>query len=237
MTGFTQDYFIPFLLLLGGSAGQVGVLNAMQNIVASILQLNSADFVDKFGSRKKVMVTFVFCQAVMLLPLFLLAWYAKIQMSVYIVFVTLFVAFGAIATPAWSSIMADLVAHDKRGEYFGWRSKMLGFTLVAANACRGWILSVLKRTNAFYGFAIIFLRGLCFPADLAEILDPDVRTNDHYEKNIFYSASVRCQIPAEQFCQVRSSGLGMNFSVYLAAPFMPVFMLRDLHYSYISIRQ
>ncbi|MBU0877996.1 MAG: hypothetical protein KKD55_00105 [Candidatus Omnitrophica bacterium] len=46
MTAFTQEYFTPFLLLLGGTVRHVGLLNALPNLMASLAQLKSADIVE-----------------------------------------------------------------------------------------------------------------------------------------------------------------------------------------------
>src|SRR5262245_18139215 len=73
MMGFTQDYFTPFLLLLGGTAKSVGVLSALPNFVAALVQLNSAEFTEKIKSRRKVLKVFILIHALMLLPM---AWLA-----------------------------------------------------------------------------------------------------------------------------------------------------------------
>ena len=69
MTGFTQDYFTPFLLLLGGTSRDVGILSSLPNFCAALIQLKSADLTEKTGSRKTIINIFVFLQALMLIPM------------------------------------------------------------------------------------------------------------------------------------------------------------------------
>ena len=41
MIGFTQEYFIPFLLVLGGTAQHTGFLNGFSNFFSAFFQLIS----------------------------------------------------------------------------------------------------------------------------------------------------------------------------------------------------
>lgn len=59
MIGFTQEYFTPFLLLLGATARHIGMLSALPNFFASLIQIKSADLSERLKSRKKVIITFV----------------------------------------------------------------------------------------------------------------------------------------------------------------------------------
>ena len=69
MTGFTQEYLTPFLLILGATAKHVGMLSALPNLFASLIQFKSADITEKLRSRKKIINIFVLFQAFMLLPM------------------------------------------------------------------------------------------------------------------------------------------------------------------------
>ena len=58
MIGFTQDFFTPFLLLLGGGAGLVGLLSSIPNLISAFLQFKTADLSETIGSRNKFITTF-----------------------------------------------------------------------------------------------------------------------------------------------------------------------------------
>lgn len=64
--GFTQEYFTPFLLLLGATSRHIAMLNALPNLFASLIQFKIQDFVESVKSRRKVINSFIFLQAVLL---------------------------------------------------------------------------------------------------------------------------------------------------------------------------
>ena len=41
MTGFTQDYLVPFLLLLGAGARHIGIMSSIPNFFSAMVQLVS----------------------------------------------------------------------------------------------------------------------------------------------------------------------------------------------------
>jgi len=234
MMGFTQDYFIPFLLLVGGTTFHVGILNSIPNLAAALIQLPSADVTVKTGSRTKIINTFVFFQAVMLVPMAILALKGGTTPFAFIILVTLFAAIGAFAMPPWGSLMSDLVPEKQRGEYFGWRNRILGFIMVAMGFVAGFILHTMENINIYHGFAIIFLFAFIFRIMswyfLTRMHEPPL---EHKKEDQFTLIMFLRRIKESNFAKfVLFVGL-LNFTVNIASPFFAVFMLRDLHFSYL----
>ncbi len=234
MSGFTLDYFAPFLLLLGGSVSQVGILNALPNFFASLTQLKSADLVEKLKSRKKVINTFVLVQALVLVPMAFVALRCMAQPAAFILLVVVFTTCGAFATPAWGSLMSDLVPENKRGEYFGWRNRALGFILVGATFAAGFILHLLEKLNAFYGFAIIFACAFVFRVVSWYFLSRMHEPSLHFHRDYYFSLyDFLVRIKESNFAKFVIFVSLMSFSVNLASPFFAVLMLRDFGFSYL----
>lgn len=235
MVGFTQDYFTPFLLLLGATVRHVGILGALPNLASALLQVKSADLTERLGSRKKTITTFVFLQAVMLLPMVAIALRSGCTPAVFIAMVTLFTAFGAFALPPWGSLMSDLVSEEKRGEYFGWRNKVLGFLIVLFSFIAGVTLHYMKPRNVFNGFALIFafafLSRLLSWYFLRKMHEPYL---EHKKENSFTLLMFLGRIKESNFAKFVLFVAMLNFSVNLAAPFFAVFMLRDLRFNYLT---
>lgn len=234
MIGFTQEYFTPFLLVLGASVKHVGILNALPNLSASLTQLKSADFVEKVKSRKKIIVTFVLLQALMLLPIMFIALANVRNLHFFIMIVILFTSFGALANPAWGSLMSDLVDENKRGEYFGFRTRILGFITVMSIFIAGIILNYSRKTNVFLGFASIFGLAFLFRMISCYFLN---RMHDasleHREEDKFTFLNFLSRMRESNFAKFVLFVSMMNFSVNLASPFFAVLMLRDLHFNYL----
>ena len=235
MVGFTQEYFTPFLLLLGATAKHIGALSAFPNLFASLTQLKSADLTDKLGSRKRIINIFVFLHALMILPMAAIALLGVARPLIFIFVVILFTSLGAFAIPAWSSLMSDLVEKDKRGEYFGRRNKSLGFIAVALTFIAGLVLHLVRKLNIFYGFAILFGFAFIFRMIswyfLTRMYEPPLI---HKEGDYFSLIDFLSRIKESNFAKFVIFVSAMNFSVNLASPFFSVLMLKDLHFSYLQ---
>ncbi len=233
MIGFTQEYFIPFLLVLGGTPSQAGVLNGFANFFSACIQLMSPNITDRLKSRKRMFMFFIGLQLLMLLPMFFMALTGRGHPFFFIICVVLFTGFGAVATPAWSSLMSNLVPEQKRGTYFGWRSRIVGFIIVGFSLLGGWITDALEEQDVYAGFAVLFgcafLFRLCSWFFLGKMKDiPMEPRHENYFSLIQFLARYR----ESNFAKfVIFSGL-LYFSVYVASPFFSVFMLKDLHYNY-----
>lgn len=232
-TGFTQDYFTPFLLLSGASTKLVGILNALQNIAASFTHLVSPDLTARAKSRRKIINTFVFLQAFMLLPLAVLALHCAARPVFFIVLVVFFVICGALASPAWQSLMSDLVIGERRGAYFGWRNKTLGIVSVAASFAAGLVLHAMKRINICYGFALIFFLAFLLRLTswyfLRRMHEPPL---NHKREDQFTLFGFIGRLKESNFAKFVLFVSMMHFSVNLASPFFPVLMLEHLSFSY-----
>lgn len=234
MVGFTQEYFAPFVLLLGATARHIGMLSAFPSFFASLTQLKSADIAEKFKSRKKVISIFVFLQALMLVPMAVIALSGTARPSLFIAVVILFVSLGALASPVWSSLMSDFIEEGKRGEYFGWRNRVLGSIVVTATFIAGLILHMMKKINVFRGFAIVFFLAFIFRTIswfyLKLMHEPKLEyKKEHYFTFFDFIRGMRKRNFAKFVLFVSL----MNFSVNIASPFFTVLMLKDLHFSYL----
>ncbi len=230
MGGFVQDYFTPFLLAIGGTVGQVGLLGAIPNLFASLVQLKSPDMVEKFRSRKPVMDLFVPLQAASLLFMAMLAVFAHSWRIAFLLAVILFTAFGALVAPAWSSMMSEIVDGDKWGAFFGWRNQAMGFMTIIAALIASMVLFFTKKTCLFTGFALLFGAAFVFRmlswSFLRRMEEPPLKQSagagkghrsggklDNFTRFVFYVGAV-------------------NFSANLAGPFFSVLMLKGLRFTY-----
>jgi MFS family permease len=236
MLGLTQNYITPLALELKATIGQIGLLSSIPSITMALSQLAAPDLSERAGSRKGLILPMAFMHAMMFIPILLVPFIFHVSQVWWLIgFVTVSVVLGAIANPAWGSMMADLVPTRLRGRYFGSRGVIIGsITLVFFYIASG-ILQLFTAINIFTGYAILFggatvFRLLSFffisrqyePARIASKEDgPGLLT---------------------LFKRLGSSNLGkftlyialIDFCVCLSSPFFTVFMLRDLHFSYIN---
>ncbi|MDN3512802.1 MAG: MFS transporter [Candidatus Brocadia sp.] len=234
-TGFGDNYINPFAVALGASNFQIGLLSSIPQFLPALIQLKVADMTERLGSRKKIIVRSVFFQAFMLLPIAFIPYLPKFyQVSALIGFCTLYLLFASLAGPAWGSLMADLVTERERGVFFSKRSGLIGLVTLATTFLAGYILNLFK-TQSLVGFTIIFFLAMisryisCY--FLSRMYEPSLEVRrEHY---FSFGAFLR-RLNVGNFGKYVIFQSSFNFAVFLASPFFPVFMLRDLGFSYLT---
>lgn len=236
MSGVTDQYFIPFALALGATAQQVGWVSGFPNFFGSLSQLFAVQAVRRLGGRLKLIVGAVSIQAALLLAIALLAWMeAPYRIQLFLVLLVLFVVSGALAGPAWGSLMTDYIPNRKRGRYFGWRNRTLGMVHVGSMVAAGLLLYRTEKYSAVTGFLIIFAAGalarFVSAAYIARMRDVPQKPDPASDFTFFMFLA---RFRESNFVKFVAFAALLTFSSYLAAPFFAAFMLRDLQFSYLS---
>jgi MFS family permease len=238
MFGLTQNYISPFALALKATTTQIGLLTSIPSLVMAMSQLFAPALEKKAGSRKALLLPAVSLHALLWAPVFLVPFLVPEGKVWWLIgLVAASTAFGAIANPAWGSMMADLVPDRIRGRYFSSRSRVINLVALAFSFAGGGILQLLRffDLNIFIGFAILFGAAVIFRLVSFYFL---VRM---YEPPSPSASRTRGGI-ALLFKDTLSSNIGkfsifvaaMSFCVNLSGPFFSVYMLRDLNFSYLS---
>ncbi len=235
MVGFTADYLTPYALALKATLRQISLLSAAPNLISSLAQLKTPDFVEKVKSRKKIIIFFVFLHVLVGLPIVLAPYLFKTHTVLFLIaFVALFASFQAISGPAWASLMSDYIPVKSRGRYFGWRNKILGVVTISCAFIAGFILHCFK-ANILRGFLIIFSVAVicrfiswCF---LAQMYEPPFKE----KKEAYFSFwDFIKRIKKSNFAKFVLFVATLNFCVNMASPFFSVFMLKDLKFNYVT---
>ena len=233
MLGFFQDFLTPFMLILGGTVRQIGVLNALPNLLGALTQLKSADLITWLRSRRKAINIFMALEAFIFLAIAVAAVSRRLDPMLFIALIGAFAVCSAVIAPAMGSWISDLVNVRVRGSFFGKRSRIYGFVAMGGTFAAGFILTQMKKIDAFYGFAILFaiafllrLPGLVF---IKRIHEPPLR---HDKKEQFTLFEFLGHMKKSNFARFVLFVSLLGFSVNVASPFFAVFMLKDLKFSY-----
>lgn len=230
MTGLTMNYIIPFGILLGAKNFQVGVLNALPQLLGSVVQLKTADIVEKTKSRLRIVTLFVYLHGLsFFLVLFLDFFPDKVNWFIFVV--TLSTALTSIAGPAWWSLMSDTVEKERYGEYFAWRGKVLGIVSLISSFVAGFFLGIVK--NKFYGFLILFVVAGCMRLIsgyfISRMEDIPLKISQKY---IFSYLQFISRIKESNFVKYVMFVSLFNFAVAISSPFFSVYMLKELNMDY-----
>lgn len=236
MTGAGETYFSAFAVYLKASTAQVALLSSLPPLLGSFAQLFSAWWGHRHGMRKPLVLAGVYLQAFAWLPLMLLPLlFPEHAVPLLIASVVLYHAGGNLATPQWSSMMGDLVPEQSRGRFFALRTGVYSIVSLLALIGGGLILHGFDShgmTIAGYLtlFSIAAIARLISAHHLRQMHDPprtgalfDFPAPDNLLRRARHSAFARFSL----FYAF------MQFSVAIASPFFTVYMLRDLHFSYL----
>lgn len=238
MSGAGESYFAAFALFLKATTGQIALLASIPPLLASLAQLLSVWCARRIKNRKSIILIGAYAQCLLWLPLLALPLlFPDDAVPLFIGLIILYQASGQFIAPQWSSLMGDLVPRRKRGRYFGMRNRFSTVTsflsLVIAGSLLHWFDS---RGETLYGFIAIFI-----VAAVARLISAYHIHRMYEPPRAVEPASVAFNVQAWKR-RLRSSA-AVRFSIYYAAlqacvsisaPFFTVYMLRDLHFSYME---
>ena len=239
MSGLGESYIVPFAIALKSSNFQISMLTSFTGLISPIAQIFGSNLMEK-NPRKKIICIGVAFQALMWIPILLLGifMYKNILTSYLpfflILFYILYAISGAIAGPAWFSLMGDLVPEKKRGEYFGNRNKIAGTIALIATLTGAFILDYFKTHGiVLIGFAVLFFFASIFRLISASLFrkhyDPEFKLNDGYYFSLWQFLK---KAYSNNFGRFAIMVALMQFATAISGPFFAVYMLKDLQFSY-----
>ena len=239
MLGAGEAYLGPFGIFLQATTVQIGLLAALPQLAGAIVQWWSALVMDSSPRRLPRILTAVTIQALVWLPLALLPFVLGQGHGTATVLIWLAVISQAAAgfvLPVWNSLIGDLVPADIRGRFFGRRNRATGMSSFLAMIGAGLTLHLFERSGwVAWGFAIVFLvAGLSRLNSrrwLARYRDPEYVVS---AEQVFTFRQFIRRSPHSNFAiYVFYVGV-VNLAVSFSAPYFALYMLRDLHFTYLQ---
>ena len=229
-------YITLYILALGATRAQVGLMSSFSSLSAALLLLPGAILVERYGHRKEFTLAFggggarLAILALALLPLFVkgtaIVWVA-------IVLSVTRDAFGNLSFPAWMSVTADVVPMEGRGRFFGSRNFIMGITGMLAILLVG---ELITRTSIPLGYQIAF--GLAFAIGMlstfsfSHLRDPNDSFAPLKGKGSFSLRTMLQEIQAQPIFLALSLVMAFwNFSLNIAGPFFNVYMVENLKFT------
>lgn len=235
MTGGGETFFTPFALFLKATATQIAILSTFPTLIGSLAQLLSVWLDHKSGRRKPIILSGAWLQALTWLPLLSLLIFANRQpiLPLFLV-LTFYYAGGHLTTPCWIRLMGDIVPERRRGRYFAYRTRLVAVFSMTALFTTGSILHFFNGHGLTWtGFATIFL--IAFIARLVSI-----NHLRQMQEPAMHHTPVDSSLKVLQIFQHGPAlwftlfFVLMQMAVSIASPFFAVYMLRDLHFSYLQ---
>lgn len=238
MSGAGESYFAAFALFLKATTGQIALLASIPPLLGALAQFFSVWCARRITHRKSIILIGAYAQCVLWLPLLALPLlFPDYAIPLFIGLVVLYQAAGQFIAPQWSSLMGDLVPRRKRGRYFGMRTRYATVTSFLALVIAGSLLHWFDSSEAtLYGFIAIFtvaaVARLVSAYHIHRMYEPpraveptSVAFNlQAWKRRLRNSPAIRFSL---------FNGV-MQGTISIAAPFFAVYMLRDLHFTYLE---
>jgi MFS family permease len=222
-----------FLLALGATSADIGLMTALASISATLLLIPGAIFVDRVGQRKKIVLySGGFTSSLFLLFMAVIPIFVHGPRTIYIVIALKVVMDGLrnFSIPAWVSMTANVVPLSWRGRYFSTRNLVMGFASMVMTYGIGQLISWLGEPGGYqWALGLTFIFGILSTSFFARI--SDYRDKDRVIPNQSYSVRSLLRIlrSDRNFLAFCSFTALWTFSLNIAGPFFNVFLVKDLN--------
>jgi MFS family permease len=231
-------YFMLYLVALGASSAQVGLLAALSGLGAAAALLPGALLVERIGHRKEICLagggsaSRIAILLAACLPFFVRGEPAVILAIALIVLRETFVN---LSLPAWTSLAAEIVPTQQRGRYFSSRTIAQTLTGMFTAFVAGWIINQIGSPAGYQWallFAFVFGVGsfVCFSRIQDPSPAPAPRALRAGSTPILGSV-----LGHPAFLALCLHSAVWNFSFNVAAPFFNIYLVHNLQANGIQV--
>ena len=229
-------YLSIYLLALGATGAQIGAWSSLSGLASAGMLLLGAVLVERFGHRQKIVVfTGGWMARLSLLTITLLPLLRKGETLIFVLigFAVARDAFNNLSSPAWTSLVGDIVPIERRGVFFGSRNFIMGAAGMVSVLIVG---ALITRIGSPLGYqvsmGVAFGIGMIATYSYSQIRDPHPLPPEKLlssEPKIPLVASLKEMIRVPGFLAFCFAAVVWNFSLNIAGPFFNVFMVRVLN--------
>lgn len=237
--GAGETYLGAFAIFLHATVLQLGILANLPTLLGAIGQSISVWITQRSTQRRKIVVSAATINALTLCPIAILPLLPisdAQKVFFLIVFVSLYFISSGVISPAWNSLIGDLIDVDKRAIFFARRTRRAGMTLFLSTVSAGLILETANQSNASYlGFSIVFcLAAIARALSARELSKHDDPAYEATQESKFSFWDFIRRSPWSNFARFVFFFSTIQFGVAISAPYFSLYMLRDLKLSYVE---
>ena len=232
-------FLTGFALHMGMNELMIGILAAMP-FLATVFQLPTSYIIQNYGKRKNICIIAAAAARFLWVPILIIGLYpnlANFPVST-IVFSLIFLSyvFISISFVSWQSWMSDLIPDKILGTFFGTRNMICGAAGMIAMILYGRSLDLFKfhfNNGMSLGLSVTFLSAVLFGMIsiryLNKVSDPPSILPSRYRS---FRKSLVFAIHDTNFRKFLLFSFAWSFSVHFASPFLTLYSLRELNFSY-----
>lgn len=215
-----------YLLALGATRAQIGLLASISNLTMLLVMLPGAALAERSLEYKKFILKALVLSKSTLFFLALLPFLPLNEhvVSLGIAFAILRVLAAHFANPAWTAFVGKLVPLQWRGRYFASRNILIGIASILVTLMAGALIDLFGKPG---GYQVVFglagVLGFFSAYSFSRIEEPVLARERTRGLSILRGIKNAWEVPGLQpFCILSAL---WNFSVQIAGPFFPVYMV------------
>jgi MFS family permease len=226
-------YLVLYLLALGASRAQIGLLSSLSSLSAALVLLPGALLVERIGHRKEITVWAgggVSRLAIFSLALIPLGLKGPALIYVAIALSVIRDSFGNLAYPAWMAIIADIIPISGRGRYFGTRNFAMGVVGMAVVLLVGELITRASKPAGYQiALGLAFGIGMMSTYSFAHLRVPKEPPKvPQGAAALTLPALMRDLWKHPAFLTLAGVAALWNFSLNIAGPFFNVYLVQNL---------
>jgi len=231
--GIVVTYLTLFVLELGATNAQIGLMTALASLMATILLLPGAMLSDRTGRRKLIVLVgggTIYRSSILLLALVPLFVQGPAAVTVAIIIKVIGDGFANLSVPAWTSLTADIVPLNWRGRYFGTRNIIMAIAGMAMTFLAGQMITAIGSPTGYQVVLLIaFCIGMGATFSYSRIREP--HTEPREKTTVSYKPAVLVRIlrSDKNFLLLCVYTIVWNMFINIAGPFFNVYLVRDLN--------
>jgi MFS family permease len=241
MLSFGETFFPAYAVYLGFSGVAMSYLFAFPRLISSVGNLLANFLLHRFSSRRSIVTFMVLMQSISWI-LVLLCGILQANFFVLLLVFTFYYFMGSLSSPIWYSWLGHFLSPGKSGDFFGLRNRVLNLTMFFSFLGSSFLIQFLTGKSVFgldgemFAYGIFFL--IAFASRFYDFLNlkkiEDVSLSFSYEEKISLKETIfpKKHLNKEFIILTLFSSLFM-FSVFIAVPFFPEYMLNYLDFSYL----
>jgi MFS family permease len=232
------NFISLYILVLGATQAQIGLLSSLSNLAAAILLFPGAFLAERFIHRLKEFLVTI--GGLMRFSILLLVFAPMIFKGAALVWVAIIVSvvrdgFGNLGFPGWVGLTHEIVPIDGRGRYFGSRSFIMSVAGIVITLLAGKLITLFTGHLGYQvALGVAFIMGALSVYSFSHIrLNPGFPLEERPGLSI---PGVLKSLKGQSFfIKLTITAAVWNFAVNISGPFFSVHMLQDLKFSAATI--
>ena len=225
-------YMTLYVLALGATRAQIGIMSALSSLSATLLLLPGALLVERFNHRKEITLLFGGGLARLAILLIALVPFGLNGRALVLTAMALSItrdAFGNLSFPAWLSFTADIVPMQGRGRYFGSRNFIMGVAGMLTVLLVGLLITRFNQPHGYQlGMALAFALGTFSTYSFSRLRDPTGQRAPQTPASLNLPGLLRDLRKLPGLPALIATAVMWNFFLNIPGPFFNVYLVTNL---------